>query len=172
MVVHGVPHERPDHGIVGAEGRESLARAEREPGRPVVGAEQVVGRQDELVQVGVGVTPVDEAFAPVARRQLALGNREPLEVEHAGEPEAVRARRRAASPPAVPPAPRPARTARHGVGMLVGGDRLRPDPRPRPLLRRPRRPHGASARSDQPERRARQSDSAAAARTGATAARR
>ena len=33
VMVHGIPEERPDHRIVGAERRESLARAERERAR-------------------------------------------------------------------------------------------------------------------------------------------
>ena len=45
---------------------------------PGLVAQQIVGREDELVEVGVGMAAVDEALAPVAGGKLSLGDRERL----------------------------------------------------------------------------------------------
>src|SRR3954447_3975819 len=74
VMVHGVSQERPNHRVVRAERCETLARAERETDRAWSRPEQVPGRDDELVEVGVRMAPVDEALAPVAEGELTLGH--------------------------------------------------------------------------------------------------
>jgi hypothetical protein len=122
------------------------------------------------VEVGMWVAPVHEPFAPVAHGQLALGHREPFEIEHAGEAEpgegaGVHKEHRLDRPHfAQRPAPR------HRIGTLEGDDRLGTNARPGGRLR-----PEAGRREEQREAGGRgrsQSDSAAAARAGASAARR
>ena len=63
----------------GAKPLPALSERLAAPGRV---PEQIVGRDDELVEVGVGMAAVDEALAPVAEGKLALGYRGAFEVEH------------------------------------------------------------------------------------------
>ena len=91
-------------------------------------AQEIVGGEDELVQVRVRVAAIDEPFAPVAGGQLAAGRRHAFEVEHAREPKPsqgpgvqvqsrldhAQLRQRAA--------------AGHGVGLLECDDRPGAEP--------------------------------------------
>jgi hypothetical protein len=136
-----------------------------------VRAEQIVGAEDELVNVGVGMAPVDETFSPVAGGQFARWDGNPFEIEDACEAEPAERAGAEQYDGLDDPDLAQAGPAGHRVGVLVGDDRLRPDPRPRRLLaRRPVARHQRQQGHAEPG--ARQSDSATAARTGATAARR
>ena len=71
-MIDGEPEKRADHRVVSAKGSESLAGADRETDG-VVFTEKIVRGEDELVEVGVWVTPVYEPLAPVAWSELAAG---------------------------------------------------------------------------------------------------
>jgi hypothetical protein len=173
-MVDRVPEEGPDHGIVRAERRESLAQAEGEPPVAVRGAKQVLTAQHQLMQVGMRVAPVDEPFARDAGGQLALPHRRAFEVEHPGEPEAAQGAGMEVEGRLHHAQLGQGIAAGHRVGILQGDDGLRAEPDPGSLL-------GASGEGSHPSqggerepapRPPTQAESATAARTGVSAARR
>ena len=89
MVIDRVADHRPDHGVIGSERREPLTAGEREPCCAIDPAQQVVGREHELVQIGVGVTPIDESLAPCAWGQLAFRNGKAFEIDRGQKAEPV-----------------------------------------------------------------------------------
>ena len=80
MVVHGEPLDRPTHRVVGPEGDESLTDTERRACLAVEVAEDVLGREHQLMHVRVGVATVHVTFAPVAGSELAVRHRPAFEV--------------------------------------------------------------------------------------------
>ena len=90
----------------------------------VVSAEQIVGGEHQLVQVGVRVSPVHEPLTPVAGGELSLRDGGALKVENAGEPEP--AERAGVEVDGGPDDAKLAkrRAAGHGIGVLEGHDRL------------------------------------------------
>jgi hypothetical protein len=87
VVIDRESQERADHRVIGAEGRKPFAGADGEMDCVVL-AEQIVCRDDELVEVGVRVAAVHESFAPVTQGKLSVGDGEALEVEprHQSQP--------------------------------------------------------------------------------------
>ena len=81
VVIDRVAQDRPAHRVVRAEGGEPLPSGQRKPSGSIGPAEQVVGAEEQLVDVGVRVAAIDEAFAPGAGGELALADRGALEIE-------------------------------------------------------------------------------------------
>ena len=90
MVVHGIQHGRPAHRVVGAERGEPFTGRQRHSGRPAQIAQHVGQGEHQLVDVGMGMATVVEAFPVRAGRQRAVGHRPALDVGHAVEPHPVR----------------------------------------------------------------------------------
>ena len=82
VMVRGIKHGRTAHRVVGAEGREALAGAERHDDVAVPTAQQVPPGEHQLVHVGVRMTAVVVALAVGAGGELAVLNGPALEVPH------------------------------------------------------------------------------------------
>jgi hypothetical protein len=60
---------------------EALPCGQGNPGDPVDPSQQIVAGEEQLVDVGVRVAAVDEAFAPGAGGKLAFADRSALEID-------------------------------------------------------------------------------------------
>ena len=88
MMVRGEFQERSNHWVVGAEGREALARRDR----PQPAKQRSADDSNGFVQVRVRVPAIDVPFAPGSRVELAALQRLPLEIDGRLELQSARTR--------------------------------------------------------------------------------
>jgi hypothetical protein len=166
VMVDRIAQDRTGHGIIGAERCKALPCRQGYHG----GADGLLKRQHDLMDVGMGMPPIDKAFAPVAEPQLTIGNGEALEIQGGSEAEPVRQSTAMGHDRWLEQADlSQGLTARDRVGPDIGRYRVRAQPDPgrglRLTLRRKKDNHRQQPRDDQ-------SDSATAPRPDVRLARR
>lgn len=87
MVVDRVQQARPHHGVVGAEGGEAFTCRERGMKLGIKAPEPGLGREKELMCVGMRMPAIYEPLTPVSQSELSLGYRRTFKIERPDEAE-------------------------------------------------------------------------------------